>query len=293
MMSPDRPSQTSVMLLAESIRTFAGSLSKSPTWCFVPEDGKSISTHVKEKLVELNITIIPFKVDHEIQQFPFADLVLATALAESMTRGKTDLLAWIASNTIVLGEPKDFLLQDGKNLGFRPVHHTLIGSRFDEPLDPFWTLIYRYCNVPRGRIFPMMTHVDDVEIRPYFNAGLLVTRPDRSLFQAWRDTFFRVYQNSFLQGFYEQDVRYKIFLHQAVLSGVILSTLGTDEMQELPSSYNYPLHLHEQDVTKHRPSYLEDVVTFRHEGLRKDPEWIKRIPAKDPLKQWLAERLLD
>jgi len=292
LMSSNKSSETSVLLLVESIRTFAGSLSHSPVWCFVTEAGKARSLHVVEKLVDLNVTIIPFKMDDEIQQFPFADLVLVTALAESMARGKTDLLAWLASNTVVLHEPKDFLLRDGRNLGFRPVHHLLVGSRFDEPLDPFWTLIYRYCNVPRDRIFPMMTHVDDVKIRPYFNAGLLVTRPDRSLFQAWRDTFFKIYQNSSLQEFYQQDVRHKIFVHQAVLSGVILSTLTTAELQELPSSYNYPLHLHEQDMTKDRPSYLEEVVTFRHEGLRKDPDWIKRMPAKDPLKQWLATQLL-
>lgn len=292
MVSPDKSSETSVMLLAESIRTFAGSLSQTPIWCFVPENGKPISTHAKEKLVDLNVTVIPFKIDYEIQQFPFADLVLATALAESMARGKTDLLAWLATNTIVLQEPKDFLLQDGKNLGFRPVHHTLVGSRFDEPLDPFWTLIYSYCNVPQGRVFPMMTHVDDVKIRPYFNAGLLVTRPDKCLFQAWRDTFFRVYQNSSIQEFYQQDMRYKIFIHQAVLSAVILSTFAAAEIQEFPSSYNYPLHLHKQDVTKHRPSCLEEVVTFRHEGLREDPEWINNMPAKDPLKRWFAKRLL-
>ncbi|MCW4053151.1 MAG: hypothetical protein NWE78_08095, partial [Candidatus Bathyarchaeota archaeon] len=264
--SPDKSSETSVMLLAESIRTFAGSLSQTPIWCFVPENGKPISAHVKEELVDLNVTLIPFKIDYEIQQFPFADLVLATALAESVARGKTDLLAWLATNTIVVQEPKNFLLQDGKNLGFRPVHHTLVGSRFDEPLDPFWKLIYNCCNVPQGRVFPMMTHVDDVKIRPYFNAGLLVTRPDKCLFHAWRNIFFRVYQNSSFQEFYQQDIRYKIFIHQAVLSGVILSTFATTEVQEFPPSYNYPLHLHKQDVTKRRPSYLEEVVTFRHEG---------------------------
>ncbi len=80
-------------------------------------------------------------------------------------------------------------------------------------------------------------------------------------------------------------------MHQAVLSGIILSTLGTEEIQELPPTYNYPLHLHAQDVSEHRPSDLEELVTFRHEGFYEDPEWIRKMPAKESLKHWIAERL--
>jgi len=288
---PDKTSETDALLLAESTRSFAGSLSQAPIWCFTPENGERLSSTVEQKLLALKVSLIPFEIDHEIQQFPFTGKVLAAALAESMSRDQTDFLIWLDTNTVVLQEPKEFLLRDGKNLGFRPVHHTLIGSRYEEPLSPFWTLIYDYCGVPKEHIFPMMTHVDGTRIRPYFNAGLLVTRPEKHLFQAWRNTFLRVYRNPSFQQFYEQDNRYTVFMHQAVLSGVILSKLATDELQELPLKYNYPLHLHAEDVTDHRPSSLEDLVTFRHEGFYKDPEWIDKIPARKPLKQWIAERL--
>jgi hypothetical protein len=278
------------LLLADSIRTFAGALSQYPIWCFTPDYGKQISQPVVKKLLALDVTLIPFKIDYETLRFPFTGEVYATSLAESMACGRTEFLAWLSANTIVLQEPKDFLLQDGKSLGFRPVHHTLVGSRYDEPLDPFWTQIYLSCNVPEDRVFPMTTHVDGTRIRPYFNAGLMVTRPEKRLLQTWRDTYFKVYKEATFQKFYEQDERYKVFIHQAVLSGVILSTLSVDEIQELPPKYNYPLHLHGQDVTGHRPSCLEELVTFRHEGFYEDPDWVKKMPAEDVLKQWLAER---
>ena len=288
---PSRSSETNVSLLVESIRAFAGSLSQAPIWCFTPKFGKQLSATTINQLRALNVKLIPFKIDYETLRFPFTGEVFAVALAESMAYGHADLLAWLSPNTVVLREPKDLLLQDGKNLGFRPVHHTLIGSRYDEPLDPFWTLIFHYCNVPQDHIFPMMTHIDKTKLRPYFNAGLLVTRPEKHLLQAWRDTFFKVYQEPSLAKFYRKDERYTVFIHQAVLTGVILSTFTTDEIQELPSKFNYPLHLHAQDTTDHRPSYLEELVTFRHEGFYEDPAWIKKIPAKEPLKQWIAQRL--
>jgi hypothetical protein len=152
-------------------------------------------------------------------------------------------------------------------------------------------LIYQYCNVPEDRIFPMKTHVDGITIRPYFNAGMLITRPEKELFKTWSDTFFRVYQEPSLQEIYRQDERYTIFFHQAVLSGIILSTFTSDEIQELPPTYNYPIHLFTEDMTDHRPSSLEELVTIRHEGFYKDPQWMKKMPAREALKQWLVRQL--
>jgi len=289
---PNRSSETQALLLAESIRAFGGSLAQAPIWFLTPDIEKQLSATFKKRLVALNISLFPFKIDREALDFPLAGDVFAAALAESRAHNKANLLAWLGGNTVVVQEPKDFFLADDKALGLRPVHHTLIGSRYDEPLDPFWTLIYHYCNVPQNRVFPMTTHVDGTRLRPYFNAGLLITRPEKRLLQAWCNTFFRVYQRPSFQEFYHKDERYAVFIHQAVLSGVILSNLETSDIQVLPPTYNYPLHLHAQDITDHRPSCIEELVTFRHEGFYADPEWINKMPAGEPLKQWIAKRLM-
>jgi hypothetical protein len=123
------------------------------------------------------------------------------------------------------------------------------------------------------------------------NAGLLVVRPEKNLLRTWRDTFFRQYQTPKFRAFYEQDRRYVIFVHQAILTGVLLSALTRDEMEELPPAYNYPLHLYEEDVTKDRPAALGDLVTCRHEGLDGIPEVLDSIPTEQSLKQWLTERI--
>ncbi|UCG91400.1 MAG: hypothetical protein JSV97_10010 [candidate division WOR-3 bacterium] len=288
---PTESSEKNVLLLVESIRAFAGSLSQVPIWCLMPEYGKQLSTTTQDKLAALNVTLIPFEIDYETLRFPFTGDAQAAAVAESMANAKADFLVWLGANTIVLQEPSHLLLPDDKSLGYRPVHHINVGSPYDRPLDPFWILVYQYCSVPKDRIFAMTTHVDDTKIRPYFNAGVLVTRPEKHLLRNWRDTFFRVYQKPDLQKCYRQDNRYAIFIHQAVLSGVILSEFAMDEIQELPATYNYPLHLYAEDSTDYRPSSLEELVTFRHEGFYEDPEWIEKMPAGASLKQWFIERL--
>jgi hypothetical protein len=290
--SPDKASERRLLLLTESIRAFAGSLSHAPIWCFTLGDEKNLSRTAKDRLSALNVTFIHFETDAEIPQFPFMRKVFLSAQAESVARGKTDLLVWLDTDTIVLQEPKGFVLQDSKNLGCRPVHHTIIGSRYDEPLDLFWMQIYRYCRVPEDQVFPMTTHVDGTRIRPYFNAGLLVVRPEKRLLQIWRDNFLEIYKATDFQELYEKDKRYTVFMHQAVLAGTVLSTLQTDEIEELPPTYNYPLHLYWEDVTENRPSSLEEMITFRYEDFFESLEWRKKIPAKEQLKKWIAERLL-
>ena len=198
-------SERNALLLVESIRAFAGSLSGAPVWCFTPEHGGQVSDTLRDRLEALDVTLIPFKMDPEVAAFRFTGEASAAALAESMADGRVECLAWLNANSLVLREPREFLLPEGKSLGYRPVHHTNIGSRYGETLDPFWTLIYGYCDVPEGRVFPMRTHVDGEVIRPYFNAGCHATRPGRGLLRAWRDVYLTVYDEPDLKKFYGRD----------------------------------------------------------------------------------------
>jgi hypothetical protein len=288
---PTEASETNAVLLIESIRKYAGSLSDTPIWCFIPRYEKKISRTRMDSMKASGAEIITFDIDIQHARFPFSADAYAAALAELQATGLADILVWLGTNTIVLREPHAFILPRGKYLAYRPVHHILIGSQYYERLDPFWTAVYRHCNVPEDRVFRITTHIDAVKIRPYFNAGILVTTLEKPVFRSWRDTFFQVNRDPEFTAFYSQDERYRIFMHQAVLSGVILSTFKKEEIQELPHEYNYPVHLYDDDVTDHKPSKLEELVTFRHEGFQKYPVWFKKIPANESLKKWIAERL--
>ena len=288
---PVQWSESNTLLLVESIRNFGGDLARSPVWCYVPDFGKQPSDQFKRRMLDLHAELIPFEIDKEIARFFFAADIRAAALAESMATGKIPFLCWLASNTIVLQEPADFILASDKNLGYRPVHHTNVGAIYDDPVDEFWSLVYRSCKVPEHRIFPMKTHVDANVIRPYFNAGVLVTRPDNGLFRKWHDTFFEVYKTPEFAALYERDERYTIFIHQAILSGVILALFGRGEIQELPPAYNYPIHLFDQDSTASRPLSISDLVTVRYEDPAQIPDWMDRIAGGETFRQWFDERV--
>ena len=277
------------MILAGSISAFAGEFSDSPIWILHSKPKEVISEATREKLHSLNAHLIRFEIDQPALEFPFAGKVFASAAAESLAEGQTELLIWMDSDSIVINEPKGLLLGDRKHLGCRPVDRTLIGSPFYKPIDEFWELIYQHCRVPEDRLFPMIASVDENVIRPYINAGLLVVRPERGLLRLWRDYFNELYRKTCFEELYCQNKLYRIFFHQAVLAGSILSTLGKSEIQVLSHIINYPLHMHTDYPADRRPRYMNELITCRYDTFFDAPNWREVFSVKEPLKGWLKE----
>ena len=284
-------SEKSAFLLTESIRAFSGALSDSSIWCLVPENNFTLSEGVRIRFQDLGIKSIPFHSKSNIKDFPFADLVTAVGHAEFLALNEVEFLVWLNPNSMILNEPAEFLLSDKIKFGYRPVHHTLIGSLFDFPPNEFWSLIYDNCDVSYDSFFPMKTHVDNMVIRPYFNAGCHVTRPITGLLKLWEEKFFEIYQKDIVKQFYKQDNRYRVFLHQAVLTGIILSNLKKEEIFEFSPNYNYPIHLYNEDVNENRPLNLDKMTTIRHEGFFENPYWRETIPLGDYFKDWISKKL--
>jgi hypothetical protein len=201
------------VMLASSIRTYAGRFADSPIWVLVQERGSGIGAQTKEKLLNLDTQIIPHSIDEYVRNFPFGYKVVASASAELMAADSANILVWMDVDSIVLAEPNALILDDRINLGYRPVDHTLIGSPYDRSIDRFWERVFHLCQLSEGDLFPITTTVDQRVIRPYFNAGMLVVRPAVGLLRRWCDTFLGLYRDPILEKLYQANTLYKIFIH--------------------------------------------------------------------------------
>jgi len=276
----------------ESIRKFAGELSNAPIWGFTTKTEEEISERVKKILKENNVKINYVEIDPEVKKFPFTAWICSAALAEKLAEDKTEFIAWLDINSFFIQEPKEFLLEDGKNLGYRPVHHTLIGSKYDEPLDPFWKIIYSKLQVTDELVFPMQTHIDGNTLRPYINSGFMVIRPKKGLLRNWWENYKKMYNDPIFQDFYKKDDLYITFIHQAVLSALILTTFRKEEMHEFPFDYNYPLNLYDEIEEKYKADSINDLVHSRiYIDKLLPPEKLEKFPITGELKKWLAEKL--
>ena len=278
------------LLLTRSIRAFAGIYDSAPVQVLFPTKGVELSPDTTAELKNLAVQLLPFEVEPQALAFPFGAKVFAAAAAEKYAVGQSDLLVWLDTDSIVIQEVTDLVIDDNKALGYRPVDHTLIASRYAEPVDNYWQLIYLKCAVPDDQIFPMTTSVDMVTIRPYFNAGMLVTRPESGVLRQWADTFNRLYRLPIFPPFYQQNELYQIFFHQAVLSGVILTSVEQEALHTLPHLVNYPLHMHADYPAERRPATMNELVTCRYDTAFQNADWRGTITVDEPLKSWLEDQ---
>lgn len=280
--------------LARSIRTFGGEFCFNPIWMLSQKSEEDLIEATRQELFSIGARLITFDMDPNGSNFPFAAYVTAAGIAEGLAQGEASFLVMMATDTLVLQAPSSFLLQAGKSLGGCPVHLKLLGLDFNEPIDEFWELIYRHCQVDVEKVFGMQTIVDEQLVRAYVNAGLLVVRPERGLLRAWQSDFERLYHLPEFEVFYGQHELYKIFMHQAVLAGSILSLLKPEEFQQFPSEMNYPLHLHSRMAADRRSNSLDQLVTCRYENYGEffgNPELDSLIQIDESLKNWLQAQL--
>ncbi len=273
---------------ARSIRSQGGKFSKCPVWILVPNNVNKLTNLTRHELADLHVRLIPCRVPENALRFPFAAKVYGAAAAESLALGKTEILVWMDRDNIIINEPAAFRLSQAKVLGVRPVMHNLIGPLWDAPPDPFWQTIYRICNVPAESLFPMLTPVDSVAIKPYFNAGHLVLRPERGILRTWRDIFQQWYMEPDLRSFYRQNNLYAVFVHQAILSGVILANVQVEEIEKLPETYNYPLLLMNKMPARRRAQLLDALTTVRYDYYQRSQSWRGLLNSTKPLSEWPA-----
>jgi hypothetical protein len=290
----EQPQQLdNIRIMSESIRRFGGEYQNAPIWLYVPQALKDRESGALNRLSELNVEIKTSTAPEDALWFFFARKVFASGQAEAEAEGKAAILAWLDDDTIVLQEPREFILPKNKSLGYRPVMHKNIGLLYAEPVDAFWARAYEKMSVPESSLFPMVTPADGDTIRPYFNAGCMVVRPEQHILRRWGEYFTTLYQDSLLADFCRQDIAKRIFIHQAALTGAILNHVERNKMLEFSNRINYPIFFKEMFGAKRDFRNLQDVVTFRYETYFRNPapDWHEQLQGPADKIDWLKQHL--
>jgi len=291
-----RGKEKEALALASSLRTFGGALRDSRILAMVAGSADRLPADSRAALEALGVELAPYELPPALDSFPLADKVPAAAAAEARlaaepASSRPDALVWMDSDTLVVREPSEVLLPAGARLGYRPVHHTVIGSPADSVPDAFWTAVYAACGTDPAAAFPVTAMIDRRRIRFYPNAGFLVVRPSDGLLGAWYADFAKGYELPALAALYDSDQRRQLFAHQAFLAATLLARLPPSAMRELSFAYNYPLHLHGNCPAELKPSRLEDLATMRYDRWANWPKIGPTLPPSGAaLAEWVAAR---
>lgn len=269
-------------LFINSLRKFGGNFKDSPVWIFHQQN-------VIFDFTDKNITLIPLEIDPDFQRIWFSAKVFAAAQTETLAvKQNIDNLVWFGSSGFIVQPPDQFDLGTDFDAAFRPVHHKNIGQLIDEKPDDFWRSIYEFIGLEDPE-YSVETFVEGEKIRSYYNSHLFSINPRKQLLRKWKDEFIRFHQSDLPQIAAFSDQLHKIFIHQALLSTILVKHLDWNRLNILTQDYSYPLHLHHQIPPHKQPESLNELVCPVYEDIFKFPETLNGLEVKKPLADWLIK----
>jgi len=270
-------------LMIESLRSFGGAFAQYPIWLFdaAPRSGPGSGTATPDAQV------MSLDVPSGIAHYPFADKVCACAEAERLAAPHIHSLVWIDPQCLVVRPPLLWSLGQYFDAAVRPVHIRNVGLAAGEPPDGFWNVIYEMLGV-KDIETTVDTFVDGQHIRSYFNSHAFAIKPTTGLLRRSLECFRALAGDGEFQRTACQDPRHRIFLHQAIWSALLATSLEPERLRLLPPDYNYPYNLHSSVPPERRAVALNDLTSIAYEDRSLDPDAIDDIEVREPLRSWLA-----
>lgn len=218
----------------------------------------------------------------------FAEKVAAAAHVERIADADgVDTLAWVDAEVLFTAPPIRLSLDPAHDVAVRPVHHRNVGLRPDQPIDAFWAAVYRHAG---GQAADMVVRsfVDDEPVRAYFNTHVMAVRPSVGLFTEWARTLSAAAQEGAGIDAACADDRHRVFLHQAVLSALIVERVPWDRIDVLPPTYSYPYNLHSSIPPERRARSMSDLVCVVCEGREMAVDAITDMRMDGRIREWIA-----
>ena len=236
----DAYSERKAALLVDSIRRFGGRLANAPIYIAVKDMDRVPLPNLRTR----DAVLLPLEADPVAGEYPLGAKVFAAAQVERLVAKHARTMLWVDPWDLILGPPTGFELDRGTAVALRPVHVVNIGLPVGQPVDAYWSRIYRDAGLDPARVPTVEPLVDPQPIRFYVNCGIIAFRPSLGLCQEWARRFVELVKDDAYQKAACSDFRHRLFLHQAVLSGLILQRTTPGQRRWLPIELGYPLEFH-------------------------------------------------
>lgn len=273
-------------ILVDSIRSFGSDMARCPIWLFEVNPQQAPCDSLEGERVR----VIPLSVPDTVRHYYYADKVYACAKAEEMVAPGIESLIWINPVCLIIQPPLLFDLARSFDAAVRPVHIRNVGLPPAEPLDSFWKRVCEAVGVDDIQS-TVETFVCGQRIRSYFNSHALAIDPSRGLLRRWFERFEALVRDEQYQADACQDELHRIFLHQAVLSALLVAQLDPERIRVLPPDYSYPYNLHRSVPPGRRAAALNDLVCIAYEDRSLDPDLVDDVEIREPLRSWLSRRV--
>ncbi len=270
-------------LLIDSIKQAGGELGHCELQAVVSDPDATPG----EELRARGATVVPLAQNPPVAAYPFADRVRACAQVER-TAGPGRNLIFIDTAILVLKPQPELLLRKGEAAAVRPVHLANLGLA-QTAQNEYWARIHALAGLHRESAPLVTSMVDARRIPAYFNAQIVSVRSDAGVLREWARVFDSLVGDEEYQRRACGDDAHRIYLHQAVLSKVLVARAGGGRIRLLPATYAYPLSLHARVPARSRPRSYDDLHSIIYGyAWYDDSDWLAFMPASPALRERLS-----
>lgn len=268
------PLEQQAILLARSIRRWAGAYADAPIHAFRLRAGPPLGPVTYDALRELGVTVHEEVLNRDHHDYVHANTTYAMVWAEDHL--DADVIVWADSDKVFLSEPADFdLPSDMLAAGTTPYYRgRATGPKSagpGDPFDPYWERLYELAGVTEE---PYVTAlIDGRRLRAFWNGGLIVFRREARLAHEWLELLTRLL---------EDHVPASGILNVDQLSLAAVLARRPDAVRELDRRYNHNLALRALLPEPERSLELADLVSVHYHS------WFNRERFLEDLRPPLA-----
>ena len=279
--------ERSVRAMIRSIRANAGEYRNCKVYVVLaqPEEATGNS------LAGDNVELLRVEVDSIFLDYPLAIKAFAASYVEQEVKKKIRTLVWLDPGVIVLNSLESLDLKGRFDVSVRPV--SLVNNIGLPPgiePDDYWRPIYRENRLDYKTVRTIETVVDVVQIQPYYNCEVYSINPGLGLCNEWASQLEELLRDESYQTNTCTTPQRRLFLHQAVLSGIIASRINARRIKALPLTSGYPFNQHDRLAGERKASSLNELsaVIFDY-AWSSNPTWMDMMRIDEPLRSWLIE----
>ena len=288
-LNPDQERKAEVLI--KSLRRFGGEYGGVPVYVVLGNPQNLPCIRLRQEGVQL----VPTDAGEVGRRYPLAIKAYAAAQIERLVAGRVETLAWFDPETMVVGPLQALDLGNRYDAAVKPVFRVNnVGLPADAPPDAYWEPIYRALGLDPAKIPVVKTILEEKPIKAYFNCEIFSVRPRVGIFGEWVACLEPFLRDLDYQRRACPDFLHRLFLHQAVLSAVIVAKTKASRRVELPDSCGYPLNLHSNLPQARKAARLNGLSGVILETFWDDqPGWLKLLEIREPLKSWLRQAMTD
>ncbi|HWB52644.1 MAG TPA: hypothetical protein VG722_00560 [Tepidisphaeraceae bacterium] len=174
----------------QSLRRWGGGMAQSPVIAVKPRFGPPLDRQTLKRFSELGVRYLDVRPTRKYRWYHF--LNKPSALLAANENATTELVAWMDSDVLFVGEPNDYLLSPEYDIAAYAPNGWIATSGPGDRNEPFWVAVCKSLSIDIDQLPYVQTEEDNRRVRLYWNAGIFAYRRETDYARAYRDYCVRL-----------------------------------------------------------------------------------------------------